>query len=191
MPTSNTKSTDLGLLVLRTGVGSVIFAHGALKLFGWFGDGGGLEATAAGFDSIGFSPGKANAVAAGVAEAGGGALLALGLATPAASAATGGALVVAASFHHPNGFFFGDGGYEFPATLALTALALGISGPGAYSVDNLLGRRFDRLWMRVAALGLVGPVVREVIKRRAVTLSERAADAAVVPADGDPAGITG
>jgi putative oxidoreductase len=159
----------------------VIFAHGALKLFGWFGDGGGLVATAAGFDSIGFSPGKANALAAGVAEVGGGALLALGLATPVASAAAGGALVVAASFHHPNGFFFADGGYEFPATLALTALALGISGPGAFSLDELLGRRWDRPWMRVAALVLVAPAAQLVIRRRARALNALPANPPSVP----------
>jgi putative oxidoreductase len=184
MSAQNTRSTDLALLILRAGAGSVIFAHGALKLFGWFGDGGGLEATAAGFDSIGFSPGRTNAVAAGVAEAGGGALLALGLATPAASAASAGALVVATAFHAPNGFFFADGGYEFPATLALTAVALGISGPGAYSLDERLGRRYDRPWMRAAALALVAPAARQVLRRRASTLRARGdATAADVAAD--------
>jgi putative oxidoreductase len=186
MSSENTMSTDLSLLILRAGVGSVIFSHGALKLFGWFGEGGGLKATAAGFDSIGFTPGRANAIAAGVAEAGGGALLALGLATPAASAASTGALVVATAFHYPNGFFFTDGGYEFPATLALVASALGISGPGAYSVDELLSHRYDRPWMRVAALALVAPAARRVLKRRASVLGSGSAQTVPEPVGDEP-----
>src|ERR1700712_5131668 len=74
---------DAGLLITRAAVGGALFAHGAQKLFGWFG-GGGLAQTGAMFDKIGFTPGKLNAAAAGLGEAGGGGLLALGLATPAA-----------------------------------------------------------------------------------------------------------
>jgi putative oxidoreductase len=72
---------DAGLLTLRAGVGGVLFAHGTQKLFGWFG-GHGLDATAGAFDQMGFRPARANAVAAGLGEAGGGTLIALGLATP-------------------------------------------------------------------------------------------------------------
>lgn len=74
---------DLGLLVLRVGTGAVLAAHGTQKLFGWFG-GSGLEGTAKGMEAMGFSPGRESAIAAGLGEAGGGVLLALGLATPAA-----------------------------------------------------------------------------------------------------------
>jgi putative oxidoreductase len=185
-PTADSTVSDLGLLVLRTGVGAVIFAHGAFKLFGWFGKGGGLDATGAGFESIGFTPGRTNALVAGVTEAGGGALLAAGLATPAAAAAAAGTLVVAASFHAPSGFFFGDGGLEFPATLALTAVAIGITGPGGYSADALLGRPLDRPWMRAAALALVAPAAGTVIWRRGRTLAARAADAPAPNPDTDP-----
>ncbi|MZD06710.1 DoxX family membrane protein, partial [Streptomyces sp. SID5785] len=77
---------DLGLLALRVGTGAVLAAHGAQKLLGWFG-GGGLSATTAAMESMGYAPPKASALAAGLGEAGGGALLALGLATPVAGAA--------------------------------------------------------------------------------------------------------
>ena len=60
---------DLGLLALRVGVGGTLVAHGAQKLFGWFG-GGGPEPTGAMFEQVGFSPGRPHAVAAGVSEAG-------------------------------------------------------------------------------------------------------------------------
>jgi putative oxidoreductase len=114
---------DVGLLTLRVGVGGVLFAHGAQKLFGWFG-GHGLNATAGAFDQMGFRPGRMSALAAGAAEVGGGTLVALGLATPAAGSAAAGTMIAAASVHAPNGFFAASGGYEYPALLGLSAAAL-------------------------------------------------------------------
>ena len=73
-------SGDLGRLLLRVTVGSIFVEHGTQKLFGWFG-GHGLDGSGQFFESIGLRPGRRNAMAAGVAEAGGGTLLALGLAT--------------------------------------------------------------------------------------------------------------
>ena len=134
-----TDARDLGLLTLRLGVGATLAAHGAQKLFGWFG-GGGLVGTGRFFDSVGFTPGKLNAVLAGAGEAGGGTLLALGLATPAAGAAAAGTMVVAASMHKGQGFFAQGGGYEYPAVLALTAASLALGGPGQLSLDAALGQ---------------------------------------------------
>ena len=74
---------SLGRLVLRAAIGGLFIGHGTQKLFGWFG-GGGLEKTGEGFAAIGLVPGRRNALVAGLAESGGGALLALGLATPLA-----------------------------------------------------------------------------------------------------------
>jgi putative oxidoreductase len=73
---------DLGLLMLRVGVGASCFSPGAQKLFGWFG-GGGVEETAEAMRNMGFEPGERNARTAGVLETVGGAMLALGLATGA------------------------------------------------------------------------------------------------------------
>src|ERR1035438_5551340 len=70
-------------------------------------------------------------------EAGGGALLALGLATPAAGAAVAGTMGVAASMHAPKGFFAAEGGLEYPALLGVAAGALALTGPGQLSVDRL------------------------------------------------------
>ena len=65
----------IGMLVLRLVIGLLFVGHGMQKLAGWFG-GGGIEGTAQGFDGMGLKPGRDNAVAAGISEAGGGALLA-------------------------------------------------------------------------------------------------------------------
>ncbi|MFD9222682.1 DoxX family protein [Streptomyces sp. NPDC060064] len=144
---------DLGLLVLRVGTGAVLAAHGSQKLFGWFG-GGGLDATAKGMEAMGFHPGRESAVAAGLGEAGGGALLALGLATPAAGAAAAGAMAGAVAVHMPAGFFNQGGGFEYPAFLGFTSAAIGLAGAGRYSLDHATDHRFDQPWVvAVAFLG--------------------------------------
>jgi putative oxidoreductase len=176
---SQNSSRDVGLLVLRAGLGGTLFAHGAQKLFGWFG-GGGISGTAAMFDSIGFKPGKVNALAAGLGEAGGGALLALGLATPAAGAAVAGTMVVASSMHADAGFFATKGGLEYPAVLALSAAALALTGPGEFSLDRALGHRVNRPWMRLA-LALVPPAATSVILRRRAAITAAATDTAAEP----------
>ncbi|MEV6111670.1 DoxX family membrane protein [Streptomyces sp. NPDC052109] len=144
---------DLGLMLLRLGTGGVLAAHGAQKLFGWFG-GHGLEGTGQFMESVGYAPGRASATAAGLAEAGGGALLALGLATPAAGAAAAGAMAGAAAVHTPNGFFAQEGGYEYAASLGLAAAGLAVTGPGRLSLDHAFGHVFDRGWMVPLALGV-------------------------------------
>ncbi len=172
MPT--TDSRDLGLLALRLGVGATLVAHGTQKLFGWFG-GHGLAGTAGFFESIGFTPGRANALLAGAGEAGGGSLLALGLATPAAGAAVAGTMAVAASMHKDNGFFAQDGGLEYPAVLALTAGAIALSGPGRLSLDAAFGHRANRHWMRAVGLASVPVAVALVTRRRRTALAVIAA----------------
>src|SRR5215210_3443394 len=102
---------DAGNLALRLGVGGVLVAHGTQKLFGWFG-GHGLNATSGAFDQMGFRPGKPSALAAGVGEAVGGTLIALGLGTPVAGSVAAGTMIAASSVHAPNGFFAAQGGYE-------------------------------------------------------------------------------
>jgi len=174
---SMTDARDFGLLALRVGVGATLAAHGTQKLFGWFG-GGGLAGTGGFFDSIGFTPGKANAVLAGAGEAGGGTLLALGLATPAAGAAAAGTMVVAATMHKENGFFAQGGGYEYPAVLALTAASLALGGPGKLSLDAALGHRVNQPWMRVVGLASIPVAVGLVYRRRSAAL---AAASATVP----------
>ncbi|MFI9241486.1 DoxX family protein [Streptomyces sp. NPDC053086] len=156
---------DLGLLLLRLSTGGILAAHGAQKLFGWFG-GHGLEGTGQFMESVGYAPGRASATAAGLAEAGGGALLTLGLATPAAGAAAAGAMAGAATVHAPNGFFAQEGGYEHAASLGLAAVGLAVAGPGRLSLDHALGHVFDRGWMVPAALGVTAAATAVVVGAR-------------------------
>lgn len=127
---------EIGLLLLRLVIGGTLAAHGAQKLFGWFG-GFGIAGTGGWLESMGFRPGKLQATVSGLSEFGGGLLLAFGLLTPLGAAAIAGVMLVAvASVHLPNGFFNGSGGYEFNLVLAVGALALAFTGPGDISLDN-------------------------------------------------------
>jgi putative oxidoreductase len=183
-----TTSRDIGLLALRLGIGGTLIGHGTQKLFGWFG-GAGLDKTAAGFENIGFRPGKLNAVAAGLGEAGGGALLVAGLAIPGAGAAIAGTMVVASSMHASNGFFSQNGGYEFPAVLGVGAAGLVLTGPGSFSLDHALDHRLNRGWMRLIALAAVPPLAYAVISRRRRALAVPAeSPAAETAAESAPAG---
>jgi putative oxidoreductase len=142
----------LGRLLLRGAVGGFFVGHGTQKLFGWFG-GQGLEQTAHAFESMGARPGRVNALAAGAAEAGGGALMVLGLATPlAASAITSVMLTAINRVHKKNGPWITKGGYEYNVVLIAAALTLAEIGPGSPSLDAALGIELDGAGWALAAL---------------------------------------
>src|SRR3989449_5897796 len=130
---------SIGILILRLVVGLTLAAHGAQKLFGWFG-GYGLTGTGGFLEQLGFVPGRRAALAAGLAETGAGLLLALGLATPVAAAVALSVMVVAGvSAHAAKGFFAHNGGYEYTLILGIAALSIAFTGPGALSLDVVLG----------------------------------------------------
>jgi len=170
---------DLGVLLFRVGLGGTLAVHGAQKLFGWFG-GHGVAGTAGGMEAMGFQPPKVSAVLAGLGEAGGGSLLALGLATPVAGAAAASTMVAAGWVHKPAGFFAMEGGYEYNLILGLGAAALAIRGPGRYSVDRLLNDRLNRPWLAAVALLIFGAASAVVISQR-----QRALAASQPPARSD------
>ncbi len=158
----------LGRLALRMAVGGFFVGHGTQKLFGWFG-GGGLEKTGQGFQAMGLAPGRRNALGAGLAEAGGGALLLAGLATPMAAAALIAVMTTAIrTVHLKNGPWNTNGGYEYPVVMIATLLALADAGPGALSLDDALGiERHGAPWLATAlALGLAGSYAATELGRR-------------------------
>ncbi|MFI0944242.1 DoxX family protein [Streptomyces sp. NPDC021020] len=183
MPFSRRK--DIGLLALRLGAGGTLLAHGSQKLLGWFG-GSGLDATADVMEKMGFRPGRESALAAGLGEAGGGALLALGLATPVAGAAAAGAMAGAVSVHAPAGFFAHQGGFEYPAFLGFVAAGLGLAGPGCLSLDALTGDRLNRPGTVLLAFALSAAAATVVVNRRAAVLAEAQEQAARSAPDTDP-----
>jgi putative oxidoreductase len=143
-----------GILFLRLIVGATIAAHGAQKLFGWFG-GHGPRGTAGFFGSLGFRPPLAMALMAGLAESSG-LFFAAGFLTPFAALAMASVMVVAiGSVHWKNGFWAGNGGYEYNLLMWTAAVAVAATGPGRFSIDNALGwaDNLSGVWWGVGVLG--------------------------------------
>ncbi|MFI6325862.1 DoxX family protein [Nonomuraea sp. NPDC050556] len=161
-------SEDIGVLLLRVPVGLLLMGHGAQKLFGWFG-GGGPEKTGQMMTALGYPQGRLMGVAAGLGEVGAGAGIALGAATPLSSAGLIATMTNAAvSAHLPKGLWAQHGGFEYPLVLGTGAAALAVHGPGALSVDAVLGQqRKGLLWGAVAVTaGLVGAAAVLALRRR-------------------------
>lgn len=136
-----TTDAGWGALILRVPVGLILAAHGAQKLFGWFG-GYGLEATGQWMASIGLVPGLLMAFLAGAAEFFGGLALALGLLTRPAALVNAVAMAVATFVVHlENGLFMSNNGYEYALILLAASLALMVSGGGKLSADRAISQR--------------------------------------------------
>jgi putative oxidoreductase len=128
---------SFGLLLLRVVIGGTMFAHGAQKLFGWFG-GGGPRGTAGSFGRMGFRAPLVMALLAGLGECGGVAFAA-GFLTPVAGLGIAVVMINAISVvHWQNGFFNGKSGIEFPLALLTVAVAVAATGPGRFSLDRAL-----------------------------------------------------
>lgn len=138
----DTDST-LGPLVLRIPVGIIFAAHGAQKLFAWFG-GYGLEGTGQFFASIGLEPGYLMALLAGGAEFFGGLALIAGLLVrPAAAVLAVTMLVAIFAVHIGNGLFMSNNGYEYALALLAASASLIYSGAGRASLDRVLADGID------------------------------------------------
>ncbi|HST25358.1 MAG TPA: DoxX family protein [Gaiellaceae bacterium] len=166
-------------LVLRLVVGGLFAGHGLQKLAGWFG-GPGLEKTGGYFESeLHLRPGKAHAAAAGATEAGCGALIALGLATPAAASGLIAVMLTAIrKVHFEKGVWVTNGGFEYNAVLIAALAVIVESGPGQLSLDAAFG--IEKKGLRWAVLALAAGVIGSV---GAVALGEAGAEDEEPPAE--------
>lgn len=149
--------TDTGrtLTWLRMVAGSVMFAHGAQKVLGWYG-GPGFDASMQGFAGMGIP--APLAVVAIFTEFFGAIALMAGLLGRLAALGIAFEMVVAVLLVHlPNGFFmnwFGTGageGFEYHILLIGTTVPLIVRGSGAWSVDRWLEQ-----WWQTRHAGLGG-----------------------------------
>jgi putative oxidoreductase len=164
----------IGLLVARLVLGLLMAAHGAQKLFGWFG-GYGLNATGEFMVQLGFPSGRAFASAASMGEIASGLLVAFGFLGPIGPALMISVMIVAAvTVHLKNGVFATSNGIELPLLYGAGALAIALAGFGPYALDALFG--ITTLWTPrivalVLAIGVVGGLGNLLIRRPHVSAS--------------------
>lgn len=169
---AGTPFLDLAFLIARVVIGLLIAAHGAQKLFGWFG-GYGLKATGEFFSQLGFEPSGAFARAAGLGEFTSGLLIALGLFGPIGPALMLSVMVVAAlTVHWRNGLFATNNGIELPLLYSIAAVRFALTGPGRYSLDAALGFEWTWtpmvIWIALGA-GLAGGLANLALRRSPVS----------------------
>jgi putative oxidoreductase len=139
-----TTTAGFDTLPVRVATGAIFVAHGAQKLFGWFG-GYGLEGTGGWMASIGLEPGVLMAAMAGSAEFFGGLALIVGLLVRPAAAVLALTMVVAiVMVHIENGLFMANNGYEFGLALLAVSVTLVIRGAGSVSADQLISTKLSQ-----------------------------------------------
>ena len=131
---------DLGLFLIRAMAGLLMAGHGAQKLFGWWG-GSSMTKWAADLEAKqGIRPGWLWAWVSVGGQFFAGLALAAGFLTPLAAAASlVGPMMVVVVQKWSKGFFNVRGGYEFMLAILVIGVALAFTGPGAISVDALIG----------------------------------------------------
>ena len=163
---------NLGLLLIRLIFGMVMVAHGAQKLFGWFG-GYGLAGTGGFFESLGFRPGRTFAAAAALSEFIGGWLFVLGILGPVGPALILAVMLVASiSVHWRNGLFAATNGVEVPLLYATAVVGVALIGFGSYSLDGALG--LATLWTPglvglALAVGVIGGIANLLLRKKPTT----------------------
>jgi putative oxidoreductase len=158
---------DAGVLILRLVFGLLMAAHGAQKLFGWFG-GYGFPAVSGYFETLGFRPGRLFAATAATSEVVGGLLVAAGFLGPIGPALVLAVMIVAIfAVHVQHGLFATTNGIEVPLLYAAAVVALAFTGYGVYSVDSALGigKFSPTLILGALTVGVVGGALNLAIRR--------------------------
>jgi putative oxidoreductase len=134
-PTTN---VNKALLLVRVVVGALFAGHASQKLFGWFG-GQGMGGFTSSLEKLGIQPAPFWAYVEATSELVCGILLVVGLLTPLAAAALIADMVVATvAVHWENGLWNQQEGFEYNLVLAVVLFAIGLIGPGIYSLDHRL-----------------------------------------------------
>jgi putative oxidoreductase len=129
----------IALPLLRLTMGLILVPHGCQKLFGWFG-GLGFEKFTDIFDKMGWHPAVFWVALVALTESVGGLLLAFGFLTRFAAAAIVIFMINAVWATSAKGFFWAQGGMEYPILIGIVALVFLIKGGGRFSVDHALGK---------------------------------------------------
>lgn len=136
---------DFTVTILRLVLGIVVFAHGAQKIFGWFG-GRGLSGTIGFYGQMGF-PSVLGFLAIMVEFLGGAALIVGFLSRIAAIGVIAKLLTAVLTLNVQNGFFMNwsgnqkGEGYEFHLLAMALGLAIVVKGAGGFSVDKALSKK--------------------------------------------------
>ena len=154
---------DTALLLARVLLALGVAAHSVQKLFGWFG-GPGLAKAGEIFETLGFRPGRLLATIAALTEIAAALLVVLGLLGPAGPALMVLIMLVACAAVWSNGFFGNRNGWEPAALYAIGGVLLAFTGPGGYSLDEVLGLAWltseQNAWIALgaAAAGALGNI---------------------------------
>ena len=159
-------SIAIALLILRLVVGLTVAAHGAQKVFGWWG-GSGIPGWAGALKRMRVRPAMPWAIASAASELLGGLGVAVGVLTPlAVFAIVATQLVAIALVHLPHGFWSTKGGYEFNLSILAAMIAVAIAGPGSISIDSLVGVKFpEPVTFIVLAILTIGGVAAALVTR--------------------------
>jgi putative oxidoreductase len=132
--TMNTSTTHHGAFLTRITLGSILLAHGALKIFVFT-----IPGTVGFFESLGLPAIFAYLTIFG--EVFGGTALILGAYSRLVALLSLPILIGAAWVHMSNGWVFSNvgGGWEFPVLLIILAIVVSIQGAGSFAIKQIPG----------------------------------------------------